>query len=147
MSPSISGPPDFSSPCAGGIFSVGWRLYCFFFFLPPPPPLGRCFSAPAFAGMPCFAQSSSRVPAAWHLLTLVSRVASSLAAGAFFPGGWVDLSSCYMRNSLVAGFCDSGLRLRFCTTFRTRLRRVEATVSSFILVSVVSSWHELLFHI
>ena len=38
----------------------------------PPAPLGRCFSAPAIAGKPCFAQSSSRAPFAWHLLTLWS---------------------------------------------------------------------------
>ena len=47
----------------------------------------------------------------------------------------------------MTGFFDSGLRLRFCTDVRTRLRRVEAPASSFILVSVVSSKHKLLFHI
>ena len=79
--------------------------------------------------------------------SLVSQVGSSFAAGTFAPGGWVDLSLCYVRNYLLAGFCDSALRLRFCTAFRTCLRRVKATASSFVLVSVVSSWQELLFHI
>ena len=54
--------------------------------------------------------------------SLVSRVGFSLAPSAFVPGGWVDLSSCYVRNGLLAGFCDSGHRLRFCTAFRIRLR-------------------------
>ena len=76
--------------------------------------------------------------------SLVSRVGSSLASSTFVPGGWVVLSSCYMRNCFIAGFCDSGLQ--FCTAFRTRLRRVVATASSFVLDSVVSSWHKLLFH-
>ena len=53
--------------------------------------------------------------------SLVSRVRSSLAPSYFVPGSWVDLSTCYVRNGLLAGFCDSGLRLRFCTAFRIRL--------------------------
>ena len=44
-----------------------------------------------------------------------------------------------MRNGLIAGCCDSGLRFRFCTAFRFVSVRVVATASSFVLDSVVSS--------
>ena len=79
--------------------------------------------------------------------SLVSQVGSSLAPSSFVPGGWVDLSSCYVRNGLLAGFCDSGLRLRFCTAFRIRL---HSSCGYRLLVRSRLRGvfeHELLFHI
>ena len=57
------------------------------FSVPPPPPLSRCFWAPGFTGEPSSAQSSSHaLSAAAFVDSLVFRVGSSLATGAFVPG-------------------------------------------------------------
>ena len=117
---------------------------------PPPPPtnlLSRCLYAPSFTGKPCFAQSSSRAPYAWHLLTFwsPSRIFPHLQ---YLCPGRLGSSLFVLRAKLsFCGFCNSGLQLRFCTAFRTHLRRVVATASLFVLNTVVSSWYELLFHI
>ena len=79
--------------------------------------------------------------------SLVSRVGPSLAPSFFVPGGWVDLSSCYVQNSLIVGFCDSSLRLRFCSAFRIHLR--SSCGYRLLVRSRLRGvfGHELLFHI
>ena len=90
------------------------------------------------AGESCSIQSSSHALSAVALVdALASRVGSSLAAGAIAPCGVVDLSSWMVRNSLLDEVFDSGLRLRFYTDVRMRLRRIEAPASSFVLISMV----------
>ena len=69
------GPTRIFLPLCGGVREGGYFLLvakCFIASSPPLAPLGGCFSASVFAGMPCFAQSSSHAPYEWHLLTLWS---------------------------------------------------------------------------
>ena len=111
VSPLISDPPEFSSPrvCWGG---GGGHIFCrlqmaSLLLAPPPPPksawrvlLCSClhwkalFRPVIFTCTLCVALVDF----------LVSRVGSSLTSSTFVPGGWVVLSSCYVRNCLFVGF-------------------------------------------
>ena len=75
----------------------------------------------------------------WHLLTLWSTESDHplLPVQLFRAVGWISLRG-WCGPVFLTGFFDSGLRLRFCTDVRTRLRRVEAPASSFVRVSLVS---------
>ena len=121
MSPSISDPPECSSTGAGGCYFCRLRRASLLLhptWLRLAGVLCSCLRWKAlvrpvvFTCTLCVALVDS----------LVSRVGSSLAPSSFVLGCWVDPSSCYVRNGLIAGFCGSGLRLRFCTAFRIRFR-------------------------
>ena len=72
------------------------------FLLLPSRSLGRCFSAPGFAGGTT-QLSLHALSAVATVDALVSRVGSALAAGAIVTGGKVDLSSWILRNCLLDG--------------------------------------------
>ena len=104
--PSIPGPPDFSCPYAGGmILSVAgsFLLLCL-----PTRSAWQVLFGTWFYWRDLFRP----------VVSLVSRVRSSLAAGAIVPGDEMDLSSWMVRHRLLNGVFDSGLKLRICTLFR-----------------------------
>ena len=74
----------------------------------------------------------------WHLLTLWSPESDLLSLPVPLSravGGSLFVDSAELSS--WRGFFDSGPRLRFCINVRTQLRWVEASASSFVLVSVV----------
>ena len=146
MFPSILGLADFSYPCAGRMFSVGgrkniassaplvrlagafWLLASLEFLVPP-----SCLHVRSLQ---------------WRLLTLWSPGLDhpSLPVPLSRAVRWISLRG-YCRTVFLTGFFNLGLWLLFCTDVRMCLHWVEATASSFVLVSVAYWKLEMLFHI
>ena len=118
-----------------GCFVGGGKLYCFFC---PPALLGRCFLAPGFTGETLPPSRLHMRSLQWRLLTLWSPESDHPSLPVPLSQAVREIFLCgYCGTVFVTGFFNSGLQLRFCTDVRTRLCQLEATASSFVLVSVV----------